>query len=75
MRTPPIFLALVASQHHGQLPMSTVACAGAANANEHLARAGIGLSDLVECSSGVDLGRTADQLECLHGNPRRQSNV
>ena len=52
-----------------------VACAGAANANEHLARAGIGLSDLVECSGGVDLGRTADQLECLHGNPRRQSNV
>lgn len=29
MRTPPISLARVASQHHGQLPMSTVACAGA----------------------------------------------
>jgi hypothetical protein len=43
-----------------------VARAGAADANEHLAWAGIGLSDLVECSGGVDLGRTANELECFH---------
>ncbi len=29
MRTPPIFLARVASHHRAQLPMRTVACSGA----------------------------------------------
>ena len=60
-----------------ELHETDIAMAGpsTSDTNKHLTRARIGLSDLVERSGGVDLGRTADQLECLHVVPLVPRNM